>query len=34
MHKICKKYKNEREKYKETKHNKKYKKLTIRRGNK
>ena len=28
MHKICKKYKNKREKDKETKHNKKYKKLT------
>ena len=28
MHKICKKYNNEREKDKETKHNKKYKKLT------
>ena len=28
MYKICKKYNNEREKDKETKHNKKYKKLT------
>ena len=32
MHKICKIYKNEREKDKETKHNKKYKKLTRYEG--